>query len=78
MTLEGFIGDFEEAVEDLEPGSVNGETRFRELEQWDSLAVLTVTAMIDADYEVRLRADELKGCATVAELFELVKGRAGA
>ena len=77
MDLQTFIGNFEEAVEDLEPGTVEGATRFRELEQWDSLAVLTVTAMIDSEYGARVRADDLKGCETVADLFELVKGRSG-
>lgn len=78
MDVQNFIVNFEEAIEDLDPGTVTPGTRFRELEQWDSLAVLTVTAMVDSEYGARVRADDLKGCDTVAELFELVNSRAGA
>ena len=74
MSLEKFIEDFEEAVEDIEPGSITAATKFRELEAWDSLAVLMVIAMVDADYDVRLKADALKTCETLEALYGLVSG----
>jgi acyl carrier protein len=75
MSLEKFIENFEEAVEDIEPGSLTAETAYRELEAWDSLAVLTVIAMVDAEYNVRLKADALKSCETLEALFALVSSR---
>jgi acyl carrier protein len=75
MTIEDFIRNFEEAIEGLEEGTVRPETVFRDLPQWDSLAVLTTLAMADAEYEVSLSANELHECRTVTELFEKVKGK---
>lgn len=75
MRLEKFIEDFEDAVEDVDPGSLNADTVYQELSVWDSLAVLTVIAMLDAEYDVRLKADALKGCGTVGALFALVAAR---
>jgi|TARA_B110000037_G_scaffold182681_1_gene210514 acyl carrier protein len=72
MSLEKFIEEFEEAVEDIEPGSLTVATKYRELEAWDSLAVLTVIAMVDAEYDVRLKADTLKNCETLEALFAQV------
>jgi acyl carrier protein len=72
MSIEKFIEDFEEAVEDIEPGSLTAVTKFRELGAWDSLAVLTVIAMVDAEYDVRLKADALKSCETLEALFAQV------
>ena len=72
MSIENFIEDFEEAVEDIEPGSLTAVTKFRELGAWDSLAVLTVIAMVDAEYDVRLKADALKSCETLEALFAQV------
>lgn len=72
MSLEKFIEDFEEAVEDIEPGSLTAATKYRELKVWDSLAVLTVIAMVDAEYDVRLKADTLKNCETLEALFAQV------
>lgn len=73
MSLTQFIEDFEEAVEDVEPGSLDGATNYRQLEPWDSLAVLTVIAMLDGDYGVRLKADDLKSCETLEALYALVQ-----
>lgn len=76
MSLEQFIGHFEEAVEDIEEGSLSGGTRYRDLEAWDSLAVLTVIAMVDLEYGVRLKAPVLKECGTVEELYARVQAGA--
>jgi acyl carrier protein len=75
MDLEQFIEDFEEAVEDVEVGSLRGETNYKALAVWDSLAILTVIAMVDAEYDVRLKANVLKSCETLAELFALVSAQ---
>ncbi|HBM85567.1 MAG TPA: acyl carrier protein [Opitutae bacterium] len=72
MSLEKFIEDFEDAVEDVEPGSLNAGTVYQKIAVWDSLAVLTVIAMLDAEYDVRLKADTLKNCGTLGALFALV------
>ena len=74
MSLEKFIEDFEEAVEDVEPGSLTALTKYRELEAWDSLAVLTVIAMVDAEYDVRLKAETLKANDTLEALYAQVCG----
>lgn len=70
MSLEHFVENFEEAVEDIEPGSLSGETRYRELEEWDSLAVLTVVSMVDAEYGKRINAKSLKRHDTLADLYQ--------
>jgi len=76
MSLGKFIEDFEEAVEDLEAGTLSGSTDFRQLEPWDSLSVLTVIAMVDVDYGVRLKAEDLKVSDTVEALYQLVQTKA--
>lgn len=78
MDLETFIKNFEEAVEDVEVGTLAGETVFRSLEQWDSLAVLTVIAMVDGEYDVRLKAKELKQVETLAALHALIAAKKAA
>ena len=77
MSLEKFIEDFEEAVEDVDAGSLTGGTNYKALAAWDSLAVLTVIAMVDAEYDVRLKADTLKTCETLKELFAIVDASSG-
>ena len=75
MGLDTFIKNFEEAVEDVEVGTLAGDTAFRALEQWDSLAVLTVIAMVDAEYDTRLKAKELKQVETLSELHAVIAAK---
>jgi len=75
MDINTFIQEFEASIEGLEPGSVTEDTKFQELPQWDSLAVLTTIAMVDAAFEVELTANEILGCATIRELAELVESK---
>jgi acyl carrier protein len=77
MDLDTFIKNFEEAVEDVEVGSLSQNTVFRSMEQWDSLAVLTVIAMVDAEYDIRLKARELKQAETLADLYAVLTQRIG-
>jgi len=72
MNLDKFIKDFEEAVEDIEPGSLSAATEFKQLEAWDSLAILTVTDVIDMEYGVLLSKQCLEGMKTLEELYQFV------
>jgi len=46
-------------------------------EEWDSLSVLSVVAMVDADYGVNLSAKELLGVNTAQGLAELIAQKRG-
>jgi len=72
-TIDDFIRRLEEEFEDLKPGTVRSETRFDELEMWDSMHVLLLIAMIDAEYDVLLSGEELKSVSSVQGLFDLLK-----
>lgn len=45
--------------------------------EWDSLSVLSVVAMVDADYGVNLSAAELARVSTAQELVELIAQKRG-
>jgi len=71
-SLETFIEHFEDAVEDVAPGTLSADTKYLELEVWDSLAVLTVIAMLNAEYGVSITASQLKTLTTLSALYEFV------
>jgi len=75
MTLERFIKDMEEALSELPEGLLSGETEFKKLKAWDSLAVLTVTDTIEMEYGVLLKKEDYQACERVEALYELVHGR---
>jgi len=69
-----FIELFKETLE-MEDGEITVDTRFRELEQWDSLAFLSVIAMIDEEYDVVIEGNDFKKLNTVGELINEISAR---
>jgi acyl carrier protein len=75
MELNEFIKTFEAQLEDIEPGTVTGSTRFRELEEWDSMTALVIIAMADREYGKLVTGDELKNAETVEQLFNTISNK---
>jgi acyl carrier protein len=75
MDQTKFFAKIEEIL-DSEPGSVSGESTVQDQEGWDSVAALSLIAMIDESYGVSLEGTEIFGCPTVGELLGLVEQRA--
>ncbi len=75
MELNLFVKNFASQFEDTDVSEFNPETRFRELEEWSSLSALSIIAMIDEEYNVIVKGDDIRGSQTISELFELVKSK---
>lgn len=73
--MEKFIEKFSEIFDDLDPSAINPETRFREIEDWDSIAGLSVIGMVDEEYDVTLNADDMRSCQTVGDLYAKVQSK---
>jgi acyl carrier protein len=74
MKIEKFIADMAEAIE-MDQASLSVETEYKELGNWDSLAALSMIAMIDDSYNVSIGGDDLEKTNTVKDLWELVGKR---
>lgn len=75
MELKEFIEKFAEQFDDTESSEIQADTEYRELDEWTSLTALSIIAMIDEEYDVQLRADEMRKTQTIQELFDLVKSK---
>ena len=73
MKTEQFISDFINELDDESIESLNLDTKFRELESWDSLTALSIMAMLDDKYHVNLAAEEMRSANTLQELYILVE-----
>ncbi len=74
MTIENFVEKFAFAIE-VEPASLNADTEFKALSNWDSLNALSVIAMADADYGVALSGEDVQSCTTINDLWNIVSAR---
>ena len=73
MNLNDFVAHFAEQFEETEKSLFAPETKFRELEEWSSLLALSIIAMVNEEYDVIIKGDEMKKANTIAELYEIVK-----
>lgn len=72
MDINEFIENFANQFEDTDSSVFTSDTKFRELEEWSSLTALSIIAMVDEEYDVQLKAYEMRKTNTINELFELV------
>lgn len=73
MEMNEFVAHFAEQFEETEKSVFAPETKFRELEEWSSLMALSIIAMVNEEYDVIIKGDEMKKANTIAELYEIVK-----
>jgi acyl carrier protein len=59
----------------LEVNGVNETDELKAFPQWDSLSVLSVIAMLDANYGVNLRAADFGPIKSAGDLWNLVQSR---
>ncbi|MGA2281536.1 MAG: acyl carrier protein [Verrucomicrobiota bacterium] len=59
----------------LEEDVMKGTDELKAFAQWDSLAVLSVIAMLDANYGVNLRAADFEQVTTAGDLWNLVQSK---
>lgn len=75
MEIKDFIANFAEQFENTEVSEFTAETKFRELDEWSSLLALSVLAMVDEEYDVQLKGEEMRATNTIQELFDLVASK---
>ena len=74
-TLEDFIVNFAEQFDDTDASEITATTIFRNLEEYSSLIALSIIAMVDEEYDVQLKGDDMRSANTVEDLFNIVKSK---
>jgi acyl carrier protein len=75
MDLQEFIGKFAKQFDETDPGEFKADTEFKALEEWSSMFALSIIAMIDDEYDITIKGDDIKSSETIEDLFKVVKGR---
>lgn len=76
MELKKFIENFADQFDDIDPAEIKAETVFKELDDWSSLVALSVIAMVDEEYDVTIKGEDIRNSTTVEDLFNAVKAKA--
>lgn len=73
--INDFIANFVEQFEEIESDLFTAETKFKELDEWSSLIALSLIAMVDLEYNVKITAEDIRKSTTINDLYEIVETR---
>lgn len=76
MELNKFIQNFAEQFDETDACEISATTAFHDLEEYSSLVALSIIAMVDEEYDVTLKGDDMRSAVTVEDLFNIVKNKA--
>ena len=66
----------EELKDILEIDDLDINVKFEDLDEWDSLSVLSVLSILDSDYRINMSKKELNGFSSIAEFLKYVETKA--
>lgn len=75
MELKDFLVKFADQFDETDPAEINANTLFHDLDEWSSLNALSIIAMIDEEYDVTVKGDDIQNAKTVEDLFNTVKSK---
>ncbi len=76
MVLKDFIEKFAEQFDETDASEFKADTEFKALDEWSSLTALSIIAMVDEEYDVALKGDDVKNAETIEDLFNVVASKA--
>ncbi len=71
-SIQTFIEKFTIAVDFQTPISIEPDSEFSKMPEWDSLAALGVIVMFDMEYGKTITVGHLQNAVTVNDLYQLL------
>jgi acyl carrier protein len=71
--MEKLIENFLEIFDESPSKTISEDLLFKDLEEWDSMMVLSLMAMVDEEYGINLKPDDLKSINSLNELHNFIK-----
>lgn len=75
MELKEFIEKFAEQFDETDTYVFTANTKYKELDEWSSLLALSIIAMIDEEYDIRIKGDDIRNTSTIEDLYNLIKNK---
>lgn len=71
-TLDEFVVLFAEQFDETDASEIQSSTVFHDLDEWSSLIGLSIIAMVDEEFDVALKGDDVKTSVTVEDLYNKI------
>ena len=73
MEIKEFIENFADQFDETDASLLKTETVFHELEDYSSLVALSIIAMVDEEYSVTLKSNDMSAAVTIQDLFNTIQ-----
>lgn len=70
MNREDFLESFKDVLQTEE--EINFDTMLGNIEEWDSLSMISTVAFLDKDFSVKVSIDDIKNFKTVEDIAKKV------
>ena len=74
-TLEEFVVLFAEQFDDTDASEITATTVFHDLDEWSSIIGLSVIAMVDEEFGVALKGNDVSSAVTIEDLDKTVQSK---
>ncbi len=75
MEIQKFIKNFASQFEETDAVAFKAKTKFRNIDEWSSLIALSIIAMVDTEYDVKIKGEDIRISQTIEDVYNLVKSR---
>lgn len=72
MTRDDFLLEMDEIL-GLRRGSLRGDERLDELQNWDSTALISLISLAESTNDTEISPEQVVDCVTVADLLRLAQ-----
>lgn len=71
-SLNEFVELFAEQFDETDASEIQASTVFHDLDEYSSLIALSIIAMIDEEFDVTIKGDDMRASVTVEDLYNKV------
>lgn len=75
--MNDFVKNFCDILDDTDISTINGGTKFKEIEEWSSIIALSLIAMVDENYDITLGTDDIRNAETLQDLYDVIQKKCG-
>jgi len=71
-TLDEFVKLIAELFDETDSAAIKAGTAFHNLDEYSSLIALSIIAMVDEEFDVIIKGDDMKASITIEDLYNKI------
>lgn len=70
--MDKFIELFCDTLDIVDPSTISGDTLLHSLDEWNSMAIVSIVVLADEEYGKTISPESIKACETICALFNTI------